>query len=143
MANNVWRMGRTAMVLAGTLAGCAPTPQPASTATQPVASFDGRYTGTVVLTGVGSGLDRSWCEKPTGFGVDVINNAFTYSFALPNLVNMPKNANATYSATVAQDGTFQGQSDMTGVIFGRISNGAMTGTIDGVGCAYKITATRS
>ena len=143
MANSVWRMGRTAMVLAGVLAGCAQPPQPAATIAQPAVSFDGRYTGTVVLTGVASGADRSWCEKPTDFAVDVVNNVFTYSYALPNLANMPKNAKATYSAVVARDGSFQGQSDMTGVILGQITDGAMAGTVDGIGCAYRITASRS
>jgi hypothetical protein len=137
MANSATRMGRTAMVLAVMLAGCQPAPAP--TAAVPVVSFDGHYSGTRLLTGVASGADRSWCQVPPQFAVDVVNNAFSYSYGLPNL---PKAAPATFSATIAQDGTFQGSGNNTGVISGQIAGATMTGMIDGIGCAYQFNATR-
>ena len=142
MTDRVWRIGRTAMLLTVMLAGCAQAPSTAPAASAPAVSYDGHYSGTLTLTGVASGADRSWCEAPSQFAVEVVQNAFDYSFSLPNLANMPKSAAAHYSATIARDGSFQGQSDMTGVILGKISGATMTGTLDGVGCAYKFTATR-
>jgi hypothetical protein len=133
------RIGGTALVLAAALAGCAAPPETAPTIAVPAVTYDGRYSGTVLLTGVASGADRSWCETSPQFVVDVVGNAFTYSQPHPK---MPNGGIATYSVAIARDGTFQGQSNATGLMSGRIEGGAMSATVDGIGCAYKVTATR-
>ncbi len=139
MAISMWRFGWSGLALTAALAGCGgPTPV-AQTAPAPAVSYDGQYRGTVHLTGVGSGTDRSWCDSNTTFAVDVVNNAFTFTQTHPGLPNAPP---VTYSAAIARDGTLQGQSGVTGQITGQIEGSTMTGDIDGIGCAYKFSATR-
>ena len=58
----------------------------------------------------------------------------------PNLSKLSNTGPVHYSATIARDGSFQGQSDSTGVMQGQIAGGTMTGSIDGIGCAYRFTA---
>lgn len=141
MANKFGRVGRAAVLLGVVVSGCSPAPEMAPTAV-PAISYDGQYSGTVALTGVASGADRSWCEVSPLFAVDVVNNGFSYSYSLLNLAKLSNTGPVLYSVTVARDGSFQGQSNSTGIMQGRIENGAMTGNIDGVGCAYRFTAQR-
>ena len=138
MANDLWRMKSAALILALSISACAAQPEISPAPAAPV-SYDGQYQGTVTLTGVASGADRNWCEVPPQFAVQVTGNGFSLSQPLPNL---PGYKAATYTAKIGQDGIFQGQSNTTGVIAGQIRGGTMTGTIDGVGCAYQFTASR-
>ena len=141
MAIKLRQVGRAAVLKGVALSGCSPLPEMAPN-TVPAVSYDGQYSGTVALTGVASGADRSWCEVSSLFAVDVVDNGFSYSYSLLNLAKLSNTGPVRYSVTVARDGSFQGQSNSTGIMQGRIENGAMTGYIDGIGCAYRFTAQR-
>ena len=129
-----------AWLWAAALASCAGPPDVAKATPLPVVSYDGQYRGTIQLTGVASGADPSWCEASPQFAVSVVNNAFVY--AQPHAKVPNGGGTATYAVTVARDGTFEGQSNATGVVMGQIQGAAMTGTVDGIGCAYKFNAAR-
>jgi hypothetical protein len=125
-----------------TFAGCSPPPGSASagsTASTPSVSWDGAYRGTVQITGLGSGVQRQWCETDPQMVVQVAANAFSYSMPHPNA---PNNPTPVYSATIAPDGSFR--SDIgSGVMTGRVSGTRMTGFIDGSVCVYSFTMDRS
>jgi hypothetical protein len=48
----------------------------------------------------------------------------------------------TFMATMAQDGSFSGQS-VDGTIAGQVSGAQMTGTINGQGCIYGFSGNRT
>ena len=129
--------------------------QPASmagsvtTATSAV-SFDGNYHGSVALAGVASGIDRQMCAVDPHLSLLVTNNSFTYTQPHPNIAGTSPGitAQATtpiYTATIAPDGSFSGQSNGVegGTIQGIVSGTHMSGTINGLLCGYKFSAERS
>jgi hypothetical protein len=141
-----WRIGMATVAIGLAIGGCTPQPPPPPTPA-PVVSFDGTYTGTVKLTGVGAGVPRAGCATNPQMVLQVSKNAFTYTQTHPKAtVSAPGfstiNATATYTAAIAQDGSFTGQSQLAGTISGSIASGHMTGNIEGLECVYAFTADR-
>ena len=123
------------------LAGCASGPRTQSggaVAAAPVVSWDCTYRGTVQVTGLGSGMQRQWCETDPAMMVQVSGNAFTYAMPHPNA---PGNPTPLYPATIASDGTFRSQIG-SGIMSGRVIAGHMSGTIDGSACVHAFSMDR-
>jgi hypothetical protein len=140
------------LVFGATIAGC--TNQSASTtgagsAPTPPVSFDGRYDGSIQITGVASGGSQQQCATAPQISLQVANNSFTYVQSHPNIANTApgvtaQNTAATYSATISADGSISGDSgDLGGTIQGRVSGTHMSGTINGLLCFYDFKADRT
>jgi hypothetical protein len=141
-----WRIGLATLATGLALGGCAAPPPPPPPA--PVVSYDGTYTGILTLTGVGAGVPREGCATSPQLALQVKNNAFTYVQAHPkanvSAPGMPTvSATTTYTVAVAPNGTFSGQSEVSGTMTGAISGTHMTGTIEGIVCVYSFTADRT
>jgi hypothetical protein len=110
----------------------------------PVGSIDGRYQGSVQVTGVGSGGDISWCETDRQLSWQVTNHTFTYVQPHPNAPHPASvdTRTATYSGTISSDGSIRGTSNFSGTIEGRLNGSHMTGAINGAGCYYSFSADR-
>lgn len=121
---------------------CTPPSQPMSSPSQPPVSFDGTYTGTVRVTGIGAGGDlvRNICNTSPKFAVTVANNAFIYAQPHPRY---PGNPVVTYSVVISPGGYVSGTSDRNGTFDGRIVDGSLTATINGSGCFYAVSARRA
>ncbi len=140
------------LVFGATVAGC--TNQSASmagagSASTPAVSFDGRYVGSVQVSGAASGTDERECATSPQISLQVTNNRFTYLQPHPNLANTApgvtaQNTAATYVATISADGLISGDSgDLGGTIQGRVSGTHMSGTINGLLCFYEFKADRA
>jgi hypothetical protein len=104
-----------------------------------VTAFDGSYRNTIRVTGstrVAQGTD--WCQTPGQPTITVANGGFTYEVSHPNV---PGNATTTFPATMAQDGSFAGQT-VDGTISGRVNGTHIEGNIDGGACLYAFTGER-
>jgi hypothetical protein len=129
------------MVLMLTVAGCAGSmgvirPEGAPV---PVTAFDGSYRNTIgIAASAAVAKGTSWCDTPGQPVIAVVNGQFSYTVPHPN---MPDNPTPTFQATMAQDGSFLGQSN-GGTISGRVHGTYIEGTIDGVGCRYTFTGDR-
>lgn len=123
------------------VAACSAPPQPASPAAQAPISFDGGYTGTVRVTGIGAGGEtvRGICNTSPKFAVTVTNNAFIYAQPHPRYPGRPV---VTYSVVISPGGYVSGTSDRNGTFDGRIVDGTLTATINGSGCFYAVSARR-
>ncbi len=142
-----WRIGLAALATGLALGGCA-TPPPPAPAPAPAVSYDGTYTGTLTLAGVGAGVPREGCFTNPQITLQVKNNAFTYVQTHPKAnVTAPGmatvSATTTYAVAVAPNGTFSGQSEVSGTMTGAISGPHMTGMIEGIVCVYSFTADRT
>jgi hypothetical protein len=129
------------LVAAVLLAGCVPQTKRASStgpAAVPSVSWDGTYRGSVQITGLGSGIQKSWCETDPQMVVQVTGNAFSYAMPHPNA---PDNPTPVYSATIAPDGAFSSQIG-TGLMSGRVIGTRMSGTINGSVCVYSFALER-
>lgn len=139
-----------ALVFGAALAACTNGPAPpatTSTAPQP-ASFDGRYEGSVQVSGVASGGTLSNCETDHRLTLQVVSGTFTYVQRHPNIENTapsltPEAMTATYTATISSDGSIRGDSGSNkGRLQGAVVEGHMDGRIDGVLCHYTFSADR-
>jgi hypothetical protein len=128
-----WRIGMATLATGLAIGGCTPAPPPPPPA-PPAISYDGTYQGTVTLTNVGAGVPRIGCAAPPQMVVQVRNNAFTFVQPHPT---------TTYTVSIAQNGTFNGLSEVSGQMMGTIAAGHMTGTIQGIECVYSFTANKS
>jgi hypothetical protein len=135
-----YRLAAVAAVVA--LAGCSSPQKSASSdppPSTPSVSWDGAYRGTIQITGVGSGIDRKWCETDPQMTVQVA--AGTLNYAMPH-PNAPDNPTPVYTATIAPDGSFRSVVP-SGVMTGRVAASHMTGMIDGSVCVYSFAMDRS
>jgi len=136
------------LVLAGGgLAGCvprAPAPPPPAPAA-PALSYDGTYRGTVRLSGLGAGVPAQGCATDPNIVLQVQNNAFTYSQPHPQAATSGPGGSATvvYAVAIAPDGSFSGQSQVSGTMTGTVQGGHMSGTINGLECVYSFFADRA
>ena len=109
-------------------------------------SFDGRYEGTVRVTGASLGMTRSNCATSARISVEVKNNQFALATPHPEAVaSAPSLADRTtpvYDATIRPDGTIVGASQTNATMQGRISGSRMSGQIFGLLCYYEFTADR-
>jgi hypothetical protein len=101
-------------------------------------SWDGTYTGNVEITGLGSRVQRRWCDTNPQIVLHVINDTFSYSMPHPNA---PKNPSPVYEVKIAPDGTFSNNSG-TGTMSGKIVVNRMSGTINGSLCTYAFVLNR-
>jgi hypothetical protein len=128
--------------------GCAaqaPAPAGGSAAAAPSVSFDGHYDGTVQLVGAASGFDPHQCATDPRLSLQVTNSEFTYVQPHPNAGAMAqRETTATYTATIAPDGTIRGSSaNLSGGMSGRVTGTHMSGQINGVVCYYSFAADRA
>ena len=75
-----------------TVLGCSPSPKSASSDPAPSAppvSWDGVYRGTIQITGIGSSIDRRWCETDPQMTVQVAAGKFSYAMPHPNAPDNP------------------------------------------------------
>ena len=135
-------IGLSFAAAAAILSGCgqATTTRPVATAVAvPAVSWDGTYRGTIQITGVGSGVQRPWCQTDPQMVVQVTNNAFRYAMPHPNA---PDNPTPVYAATIGPDGIFKSQIG-SGTMSGRVDGTRITGAIDGSVCVYAFSMDRS
>jgi hypothetical protein len=125
-----------------TLVGCSSPPKPASSgapSSTPSVSWDGAYRGTIQITGLGSGIDKKWCETDPQMAVQVTAGKFSYAMPHPNA---PENPTPVYSTIIASSGSFRSEIG-SGVMTGQVVGSHMTGMIDGSVCVYSFTMDRS
>ncbi len=132
-------LGQWMILTAVALGGCNTSPLPPATNPAPQLSWDGTYRGIVQITGLGSGVQRQWCETNPEVILQVTSSAFTYAMPHPNT---PSNFTSVYSATIAADGSFHSQTD-TGTMSGKVAGNAIVGTINGSACVYSFSLTRT
>ncbi len=142
-----WRIGMATLATGLAIGGCTPPPPPAPPP-KPTVSYDGTYTGTVTLVNVGAGVPRIGCAAPPQVTLQVKNNAFTYVQTHPKAtIKAPgfptESATTTYTVAIAQNGSFSGQSEVSGTMTGTITGGHMTASIEGIECVYSLAADRS
>ena len=112
-------------------------------------SFDGRYEGTVQVVGVASGVDPKTCATDPRLSLQVTNNSFIYAQPHPNAAGTSpsltvEKTTATYTATIAPDGTITDSSPHVGTtIVGRVTGSHMSGSLKGLLCSYAFTADRT
>jgi hypothetical protein len=125
------------------IAGCAGPMVPARSgapASTSVTAFNGSYRTTIRVTGTSAAAQgTNWCDTQGQPVVTVANGQFTYAVPHPNV---PGSMTPTFMATMAQDGSFSGQS-VDGTIAGQVSGAQMTGTINGQGCIYGFSGNRT
>jgi hypothetical protein len=133
-----WWIGLTTLATGLALIGCAAPPPPPPAA--PVVSYDGTYTGTLTLTGVGAGVPREGCATSPRLTLQVKAHP-TANVTAPGMPTV--SATTTYTVAVAQNGTFSGQSEVSGTMTGAIAGTHMTGSVEGIVCVYSFTADRT
>ena len=138
-------VGTLCLVLA--MFGCADPPAPVVPVAAPVTAFDGRWSGTMQLTGAASSVPQDSCNVPPRFNVDVRNGQFTLAQVHPLVGSTSPSlrgvSSLDYTATISADGSFTGVADSTGAtLSGRIADGRMSGNIYGLLCYYSFSATR-
>jgi hypothetical protein len=131
------------------VSGCAGPAQQIQSAAGPSvsSSYDGRYAGTVKVTGGSVGMSARDCETPQGISIDVKNNQFSLAQPHPNVgestPSLREKTTPVYNATIRSDGSIVGTSgNSTATMVGRISGTHMSGQINGLLCYYEFTADR-
>jgi hypothetical protein len=133
------------LALAVAVAGCAdqaPQPMPPP---MPAISYDGTYTGTIIVSDAAVGMKASDCATEPRFSVNVTGNQFSFPLPHPavsrNTPSLRKAATPVYNASIGPDGTIKGLSNDTNTpMSGRVTGTRMTGRIDGLLCNYVFTA---
>ncbi len=127
------------MLIVGGCAGSMGTMRENPPAPPPITAFDGAYRTTLRLTSAfGSSQVTTWCQSPGQSTITVANGQFTYALPHPNV---PGNATPTYTATMAEDGSFSGEI-VAGTISGRVQGRHIEGRIDGSACVYAFSGER-
>jgi hypothetical protein len=130
--------------------GCSgPVSQAQHAAASPTAavSFDGRYEGTLRMTGASLGMSRSNCATSARISIEVRNGRFSLATPHPEAVastpSLTDRATPVYDATIRPDGIIAGISDQTNATMqGRVSGTRMSGQIYGLLCYYEFAADR-
>ena len=140
-AGDKFQLSLGSMTLALMMAACAGTTavQPSNTTPPPVTSFDGSYADRIRVTGMSAqAAGTNWCETRGQPVITVSNGQFSYAVPHPNV---PGNPTPTFAATVAQDGSFNGQAN-NGTISGQLRGSHIEGSISGEGCNYSFSGDR-
>jgi hypothetical protein len=127
-------------------AGSAPRGQPVAPVPA-VVSHDGRYEGTVQVTGASMGVNQRDCQTTPRITIDVKDNRFSFAQPHPNVERSTPTLRDTstpvYDATIRPDGTIVGISPQTNATMeGRVSGTRMSAQIYGLLCYYQLTADR-
>lgn len=130
------------------LAACsAPPPQAATPPAPPTPSFDGRYVGSLRITGAAQGMNRSDCATEPTTAIVVSGNRFTLPVPHPGVAaatpSLAPRTTPVYEARIAADGTITGTSDNNATLTGRVAGPRMSGEIYGLLCSYAFTADRA
>jgi hypothetical protein len=113
-------------------------PPPAPPGPGPTAAFDGRYAGSIRVTGASTSMNPQQCETNPRLEFTVTNGAFGITTAQPQLT-----ASTSYTAQILADGAITGISNQTGgTLRGRAEGTRLTGEIFGLLCYYAFTADR-
>ncbi len=123
------------------IAGCAGPMGPvrSSSTAASVNAYDGSYQVSIGVTAMAAeAKGTNWCDTPGQPVLTVANGQFNYSLEHPNV---PGNMTTSFAATMAQDGSFSGQS-MDGSIKGQVSGSHIDGSINGQGCVYAFSGDR-
>src|SRR3712207_2398794 len=131
------------------MAGCAGPAPPGRPAAFPSAavSFDGRYEGTMRVTGASVGMDHRDCATPPRISIEVKNNRFSLATPHPQVAastpSLADRAAPVYDAAIRPDGTVVGISHQTNTALqGVVSGTRMSGQVYGLLCYYEFTADR-
>jgi len=149
MLTRLWRRGRWALGSLVLLAGCtdlgAPPPPPPPP--PPVtADFDGRYNGTIRVSGATTSMDPKVCETAPPISFTVRDGQF--SLVMPPLKSnfaqsIRAAADTTYGGTIRADGSISGLAERSGATLkGRAEGNTIRGEAFGLLCYYAFTATR-
>jgi hypothetical protein len=104
----------------------------------PTATFDGRYTGSIRVTGASTSMNPQQCETAPRLDFTVTNGQFGLTTAQPQLT-----ATTSYTAQILADGSITGISNQTGgTIRGKAEGTRLNGEIFGLLCYYAFTANR-
>ncbi len=143
---NPMRPARTFLAAAcalAALAGCgAPNPPAAAVATGAAPStFDGVYQGSVRITAVSDGSTSAWCQTAGAVTIPVSGGRFPLALPHPNVPGTPT---IRFQADIVPGGSFQNQSeDGTAMLTGQVGGGRLQGVVNGAGCQYAISASRT
>jgi hypothetical protein len=144
-------MGGILLGLAGALGapGCAgPPPEQQAVAPPPdVTTYDGRYAGTVRVTGSGGGMQQDDCATPPRLSTEVVNGRFSLAVPHPRVAtatpSLSDRTTPVYEASIAPDGRITGRSNQTNATLeGQVSGRQMSGQIYGLLCYYEFSANR-
>ena len=139
--------GRIVLGLALGAAGCASqAPQPMAPP-MPAISYDGTYTGTLLVTGASTSMNQRDCATDPRFSVTVTGNQFSFPLPHPAAVkatpSLSDSATPIYNASIGPDGTIKGLSSNTNTTMdGRVTGTRMAGQIYGLLCYYAYSAER-
>ena len=129
--------------------GCADRPpeQQVVAAPRTVTTYDGRYAGTVRLTGSAGGMRQADCATTPRFSVDVVSGRFSLPVPHPQVAtatpSLSDRTTPVYEASIAPDGRITGRSHQTNsTLEGQVSGGRMSGQIYGLLCYYEFSANR-
>jgi hypothetical protein len=136
------------VALSGTLWGCSGQvsgPGSASAVVNsPVVAYDGHYEGTVRFDSSASGFTPEQCATNPRMSFQVRNGQFSYSQPHPHAGNFTdQESTATYTVTIAPDGTVHGTSGDLAQFTGRMTGTRMTGQMNGIICYYTFSADRA
>ena len=110
------------------------------------AEFDGRYTGTIRVSGASTSMDPKLCETSPQISFTVRDGQF--NLAIPPLKggfaqSIVAAVDTTYGATVRADGSITGLAERSGATLkGRAEGNAVRGEAFGLLCYYAFAATR-
>ena len=150
-AARVRAMGGILLGLTGALgapgcAGPAPTPQPVAPLPA-VTTYDGRYAGTVRVTGSAGSMREDDCATPPRLSIELVDGRFSLPVPHPGVATTtPSLADRTtpvYEASIAPDGRISGRSNQTNTTLeGQVSGRQISGQIYGLLCYYEFSANR-
>ena len=112
-----------------------------------VATYDGRYAGTVHVTGSAGGMREADCATTPRLSVEVAHSRFSLPVPHPQVAtatpSLSDRTTPVYEASIAPDGRITGRSNQTNATLeGQVSGQQMSGQIYGLLCYYEFSANR-
>jgi|GEM_PF-1817576 hypothetical protein len=124
--------------------GAPPPPRPGPP--PPTAEYDGRYGGSIRVSGASTSMDPRLCETSPQISFTVREGQF--NLVIPPLKggfaqSIRATVDTTYGATVRADGSLTGLAERSGATLqGRAEGNTLRGEAFGLLCYYSFTATR-